>query len=178
MEDKKIDYNKTIRVMELTILEGKHYSSGRRLSLVKPSKGIRGFFKLDNSCWYETRVYGNHINKLVGFSLDLFNRSSVRLGWRPSVEEGQFELLIYVHYNGRWVRSSREADDVIGVVGSDKNSFSIHFEGGELVYEVGGEEKRIRIPFRRGWGWMMWFYFGGSVRSPHRMSARVNYVVE
>lgn len=118
MENKTIDNNKTIRVMELTILENRHYSEGRKIRLVKPSIGMRGVFQLDSSCWYETRVYGNHINKLVGFSLDLFNRSSVRLGWRPSSEEGMFEILIYIHYRGKWIRSSREHDDIIKVVGT------------------------------------------------------------
>ena len=178
MENKTIDNNKTIRVMELTILENRHYSEGRKIRLVKPSIGMRGVFQLDSSCWYETRVYGNHINKLVGFSLDLFNRSSIRLGWRPSSEEGMFEILIYIHYNGRWIRSSREHDDIIKVVGTEKNNFLIMFEKGMLVYEVEGEEKSLKIPFRRGWGWMMWFYFGGKVRSPHTMSMKVNYVME
>ncbi len=178
MENKKIDYNKTIRVMELTILEGKHYSRGRKIRLVKPSIGMRGFFQLDRNCWYDRDVYGSHINKVTGFSLDLFNRSSVRLGWRPSEQEGEFEILIYVHYNGRWVRSSREEDDIIAIVDTSKNSFSIEFERGELVYEVNDEEKRIRIPFKRGIGWMMWFYFGGKPRSPHTMTAKVNYVIE
>ena len=151
MENKTIDNNKTIRVMELTILENRHYSEGRKIRLVKPSIGMRGVFQLDSSCWYETRVYGNHINKLVGFSLDLFNRSSVRLGWRPSSEEGMFEILIYIHYRGKWIRSSREHDDIIKVVGTEKNNFLIMFEKGMLVYEVEGDDKQIESSFLILW---------------------------
>ena len=178
MEDKKIDYNKTIRVMELTILEGKHYSRGRKIRLVRPTLGMRGFFQLNRNCWYDRSVYGSHVNKLIGFSVDLFNRSSVRLGWRPSDQEGEFEILIYVHYKGRWVRSSREADDVIAIVDTSKNRFKITFDEGLLAYEVNDEEKEIWIPFKRGIGWMMWFYFGGKPRSPQTMTAKVNYVIE
>jgi len=164
--------------MELTILEGKHYSKGRKVMLVKPSMGMRGYFQLDGNCWYNTNFYGNHINKIVGFSLDLFNRSSVRLGWRPSSEEGMFEILIYIHYNGKWIRSNREQDDVITVVGTEKTMFTIFFERGMLGYEVNGEEKLLNIPFKRGWGWMMWFYFGGKIRSPRTMTMKMEYVIE
>ena len=164
--------------MELTILEGKHYSKGRKIRLVRPSMGMRGSFQLDGNCWYDKSVYGSHINKVTGFSLDLFNRDSVRLGWRPSDQEGKFEILIYVHYKGRWVRSSKEVDDIIAIVGTSKNRFSIEFERGELVYDVNEEEKRIKIPFKRGIGWMMWFYFGGKVKSPQTMTMKVNYVIE
>jgi hypothetical protein len=178
MEDKEINNNKKIGVMELTILENSHYSIGRKIRLVRPRVGMRGFFQLDGSCWYDTRVYGNHINKLIGFSLDLFNKNSVRLGWRPSEEEGTFEIMMYIHYGGRWIRSSDPNHDVVGIVDSSKAEFHIGFENETLMFKVNGEEKFVVMPFRRGWGWVMWFYFGGVVRSPQKMSARVNYVIE
>jgi hypothetical protein len=67
---------------------------------------------------------------------------------------------------------------VIAIVDTSKNSFKITFDEGLLAYEVNDEEKEIWIPFKRGIGWMMWFYFGGKARSPQTMTAKVNYVIE
>ena len=60
--------------------------------------------------WYDVAIVGHHINKLVGFTLDkkitinfcgIWNhRNSIRIGWKPSVKYGSFNLYIYLHKEG------------------------------------------------------------------------------
>lgn len=71
MEDQTISYNKEVRIMVVHIKRNKHYSHNRKIKSLRVTKRFFGNFKLDESCWYQTEIFGNHINKLTGFSTDI-----------------------------------------------------------------------------------------------------------
>jgi hypothetical protein len=175
MEDQTIDYNKEVRIMVVHIKRNKHYSSNKKIKLLKVNKRFFGNVKFDESCWYQTEIFGNHINKLTGFSTDLLGRDVVRFGWKPSKQQNSFEIYAYVHIGGKWVRSS---NDLINVIGTDIESFSIIFDDYTVMMSMGDKKKAVLYPVNKGQGWLYWFYFGGKPKAPWDMKVGVVWGAE
>ena len=178
MENKKIDYNKKTRVMVIYIKRNKHYSTNRKIKSLQVKKRFFGNIKLDDSCWYQTEVFGTHLNKLTGFSTDLFGRDVIRFAWRPAKEQNQFEIYAYIHIGGKWVRSANLKDDLIAIIGTDIESFSIYLNEDTVFLSIGAKTKVVKYPLKVGRGWLYWFYFGGKPKAPWDMKMGLVWGVE
>lgn len=178
--------------MIFTIKKGQHYSSPRLFKNNKVDQTLTGSFKLEQSCWYDTKVVGTHLNKWVGFSTDLFNLNSIRISWRPAPIPFTFEVYIYIHLNGAWVRSYPLKDDLVGVYNTDLQFFSIVISGEKApnlimrmfgksssnqtaILTIGQNTVEKAYPVSVGIGWMMWPYFGGKPTAPQNMSGELDY---
>jgi len=158
-----------------TINKGCHYNTSlldRFVTWGKPRMDV--VFMLENSCWYDRRLIGSHINKLVGFSCDLFNKDSVRFGWRPSLQQNEFELYAYKHVNGLYVRGDQLKDDFIAFIQGDKDyAGSIETDGINATFSANFSQ--VVTPFSAiGEGWKMGFYFGGKPTAPQQMKAGIS----
>lgn len=159
--------------MRFEISTGKHSCTPRMYKLY--SGGMQGRFMLDPLMWYDTDKVGNHLNKLVGFGTDIFNSNSLRLAWRPDVNEGVFEIFAYIHLNGVWVRSGRLIHDlVLECHAKVWYDFSIMYRLDDIVrFTVGAGVVERHYPVNPGTGWFMQFYFGGKPVAPWAMSADI-----
>jgi hypothetical protein len=158
-----------------TIQAGKHYCNNRYpIPVTSSQMAFRACFV--NGCWYDTAVHGTHINKLYGFSTDVLNKSSIRVGWRPAAQEGVFELYSYLHYDGKYVRSPHLKDDLIGTVTVGQVSdIGIYFEPGSVRFYVNGSNKTYFYPVSTPCvGWRMYPYFGGTATAPQTMYIQIN----
>lgn len=164
--------------MVVHIKRNKHYSHNRKIKSLRVTKRFFGNFKLDESCWYQTEIFGNHINKLTGFSTDIFGRDVIRLGWRPASQQNLFEIYAYIHIGGRWMRSSNMKDDLIALASTDIEPFSISFNDNKVDISVGGKTKSFLYPVSKGLGWLYWFYFGGKPKAPWDMKVGVVWGAE
>ncbi len=155
------------------IKKGAHYPTPLFWKL--PHTGIKaldGVAMFDSSCWYDRKEVGSHINKLVGFTTDLFKTNSIRIGWRPHTVEGLFELYLYKHQGGKWVRSQRLADDLISVMPANYVfSWSIVLD--PVAYEVlvacATDSIESNYSGCCGPGYYMGPYFGGVPTAPQNM---------
>jgi hypothetical protein len=159
-----------------TIQKGKHYCNNR--FPVPFNNDILLFTAcFINGCWYDTSVHGTHINKLYGFSTDVLNKSSIRVGWRPAAQENVFELYSYIHYNGDYVRSPHLKDDLIGTVAIGQEvDIRIYFEPGIVYFAVNNKNSKgyfypVSAPCL---GWRMYPYFGGTPTAPQPMYIQIN----
>lgn len=163
--------------MKFTIEKNKHSCSPAKIKLW--SGEMRGTFVLHSNMWYDTAIYGTHLNKLVGFSTDWLNENSVRLAWRPSLEKGKFEIYAYIHLNGTWVRSSKLKHDLILTVHEEvMYSWSLlpvnpSPEGNNARLVVGGSAVERAYDVIMGSGWFRQFYYGGVPLSPWKMSCDI-----
>lgn len=168
--------------MLFTIRKGSHSPllSQRIIRRHKHSVALTGTFVLPKEAWYDTKVHGTHINKLVGSSNDLFNTESVRLGWRPAAMQNVFEIYVYIHLGGGWVRSERLRDDLVETVMAEvTNNYSVlpaygmwkTEEDGIAVNHarcvVNGSVVDRPYDVRMGTGWIMNPYFGGRPTAPN-----------
>lgn len=159
-----------------TIQQGAHYANNR---FPKPtnSRVLRFTACFIKDCWYDTEKHGTHINKLYGFSTDVLNNSSIRVGWRPAKEEGMIELYSYLHYRGKYVRSEHLKDDLIGTVSVNEIVYiGIHSDPGAVQFVVKGTTSKkffypVSVPCL---GWMMYPYFGGTSTAPQTMYIQID----
>lgn len=160
--------------MIYSIKQGAHSCSPRRVKLLDSSKPRTGTFLLKKECWYDTKTYGDHLNKLVGVGCDIFNSYSYRLSWRPAPEVLRFEIHLYLHIDGKWVRSKPLRDDLCAVVGAEnRHNFSFDPSGENIRALVNGEGVTRHFPFSKGNGWFMQFSYGGKPVAPWSMSAEI-----
>lgn len=164
--------------MVIYIKRGKHYASNRKIKLLNFNKRFFGNFKMDESCWYQTEIFGNHLNKLTGFSTDIWGKDVVRFAWRPAKQQNQFEIYVYIHIGGVWVRGNNLSDDLIGIVGTDIVSFNIDLNENSVLFTLGSKMLQKQYPVSRGRGWLYWFYFGGKAKSPWEMKMGLVWGVE
>ena len=76
------------------VKKGKHYS-GIRIKPFYKSKNIKLKVKFYNTCWYDIKKYGDHVNKLYGIGDFNIHKNSDRIGWRPSDKIGYIDLFKY-----------------------------------------------------------------------------------
>ena len=178
------------------IEKDKHTCKPRTLKPINGQKTLTGQFSFTPECWYNTAIYGTHLNKLTGFSTDLWNQDSLRLAWRPAPETNKFEIYAYVHLGGKWVRSAKFKDDLICVVGLGTEMFSISpmtaapttllqrltscrvAEDNIATFVVGFSQVERHYPALIGSGWQQYFYFGGVPTAMRRMSMEMEYAYE
>lgn len=160
--------------MIYTIKEGAHRCNPQTRRFLDSSKIRTGTFVLFQECWYDTKEHGDHLNKLVGVGCDIFNLYSYRLSWRPAPEKYKFEIHLYLHIDGKWVRSKPLINDLCAVVGADNvHNFSFDPTGENIRALVNGEGVTRHFPFKKGSGWFMQFYFGGKPVAPWTMRADI-----
>lgn len=164
-----------------TIKKGKHYCSPRLgLFGLKPfdytKGGMSGTFVLNKNMWYDPVVYGSHINKLCGYSTDIFSDGSLRLGWRPAEEIWMFEIYAYLHIGGEWVRSHPLKNDLINVCYPDQlYAWDIPTPVNQIArLSVGANTVERYYPMALGRGWVQEFYYGGKPTSPQFMSVEIS----
>lgn len=163
-----------------TILKGCHYNTSTLERLTRYSKkSMTGYIMLTASCWYDRTVVGGHLNKLKGFSSDLFNKNSNRIGWRPSLVKNEFELYVYKHIGGIYQRGDMLKDDLICKIMADQETvYSIAPVEGKDEMEYSANFGTVKTAFpvsQMGTGWLMGFYFGGKPTAPNQMEAYSSY---
>jgi len=82
------------------VRKGNHYS-GIRFKFFFKQKDINLKIRFYDSCWYQTRHWGNHINKLYGFGDFNIHNNSDRIGWRPNDKTGHIDLFFYYYRDGK-----------------------------------------------------------------------------
>lgn len=165
--------------MIYTVKKGAHSCSPLKIRLCAPVP-MYGTFTLSPEMWYDTTVEGSHINKLVGFSTDIFNKNSLRLGWRPAKDYLKFEIYAYIHIGGSWVRSPKLKDDLVLTVHASVTynwgiiPSWITDDGASLArLVVGGSFVERVYDVSMGSGWFRQFYYGGKPVAPQQMSADI-----
>jgi len=170
--------------------KGNHYPSPLFIKGIITSPNLSGCFQITPECWYDTKVIGTHLNKLVGFTLDPLKLDSIRIAWRPGVKVGMFELYAYKHDDGKWVRSKPLKADLIGIVDSSHYNFSLHnyYISDKVTNELTEEGIKIKVSnltslsFEHNvimpnnmltFGWVQGPYFGGVPTAPNDMSIYV-----
>lgn len=168
------------------IKTGSHYPVPKQITL---HSGITGLSK--NILFYENCIYhlgnkdDNDINKLYGFTTDLFGQNSVRIGWNIfSAKTGvqTIKLWGYVHVNGKRIVPQASSEHLIGKffkTGTpiECNIFILngyaYFTAKQGSYQG---ENIIRIPFPKnaGTGYYQYPYFGGTSTCPHNMNIEIN----
>ena len=163
-----------------TILKNCHYNTSFLERLTTYSKNsMSGYIMLTESCWYDRIAIGSHINKLKGFSSDLFNKNSNRLGWRPSLVKNEFEIYVFKHIDGAYERGDMLSDDLIcTLMANQETAFEIKPVEGEQAMEYSANFGSVKTPFpvsEMSDGWLMGFYFGGKPTAPQKMVAYSSY---
>jgi hypothetical protein len=165
--------------MIFTIKQGAHYPSPSPVKFLDSSKPRSGTFKIFSSCWYDTVKYGTHLNKIVGVGCDLLNSNSYRISCRPHKDRGKFEVFIYLHIDGKWVRSTPMKNDLCAIVHEDvENTWAFmpdqDDDGSDLIrLVVNGDDVVRHFPVNMGTGWLMKPYFGGKPTAPWIMQMDV-----
>lgn len=135
---------------------------------------LRSHFKFDSSCEYNIGEDQSDVNKLIGFSLGLHHKNSIRLGWR--YREGRIEICGYLYYKG--VRrptipitslpiESAEFD-VRLKYNSITGTISISLLQGDKI--IGADVWQYIYPCSGAvWSYGLGLYFGGNKTAPHKM---------
>jgi hypothetical protein len=159
------------------IKKGKHYGSPRILSMHSGIYSKRWMVNLHSNCYY---YFGNNDdkdwNKLCGWSTDVLNRNSLRVGWR-CVDEKTYELVAYIHVDGKRFTIKGENWNLGKYKFNEWVEVSITHEEdlGNAVFTasvVNGVNQRIVIvPFDKCMcvGYISNLYFGGNNVAPHDM---------
>jgi len=140
--------------------------------------------------WYSTDMFGHHLNKLVGFSTDIFQDDRLRLAWRPGKEVKTFDIFAYVSIGGKYVRQNPDYRDKIATVNATEafyfdikhnipdmeNPEDQHDRHRLAYFAVNGRVVVRHYPVTPGLiGWVQNFRFGGVDSAPWAMFADVNY---
>lgn len=155
------------------IKTGNHYPTPKFWRLPHTGiKALEGVASFGSSCWYDRKVIGGHINKLVGFTTDLLKVNSIRIGWRPHTLDGLIELYLYKHQGGSWIRQPRLADDMIAIMPVNHVfSWSIWLDSAnkEVNVTCGTDSIESNYSGCCGPGYYMGPYFGGVPTAPQTM---------
>ena len=168
-----------------TIDSGKHGCNGVSWPVSINSNEMTGSFRLHRNCWYPPDKYAtHHINKLWGWSNDLFSANSNRIGWRPDDEQFRFQLYAYMHLEGKWVRSSKLKYDSLGTCSADELVYwnikiyeAQDWRENEVAYTCGITTVERHYPVNISRGWRQHFYFGGRPTAPWTMTADIEYAL-
>ena len=147
-----------------------HHRSQRMGSLGNTSFNFRGtaqfeaFF--DSNCWYDTDIYGDHLNKLGGVRKNLKN--GAYFAWRPSKERNVIEIWAYGHNDSENYYSSYMGLVEVGEIADYQcnqlgDSFTFRFKG-EMY------EHKKNKDFEGMFGGRVFPYFGGKPVAPWNMN--------
>ena len=169
--------------MLYTINTGAHYPNPKEISL---HNGVTGQSKTaifsENCIYHLGNSDDNDINKLYGFTTDLFGSNSLRIGWNIfSAKTGvqTIKLWGYVHINGKRVIPAVSSTHLIGKffkIGIPIQC-KIYMSEGYACFTASqgsykGENSIVKIPFSKsaGMGYYQFPYFGGNSVCPHTMN--------
>lgn len=145
----------------ITIHKGKHRGTPWTIQLIRSSR-ITKTFTFTESCLYDLPV--SEINKLFGYSYDLLNKDSVRIGWKAN--KNTIQLWTYFHKN--WTRSNPKVK--LGEFNiNEPIKCEIRTEK-DITYFVINDKLLYSTKFKKKyWGWKSNIYFGGQTPAPHTM---------
>jgi len=151
---------------------------------------MTGEVRLAKADWYSTKVYGDHLNRIAGFSTDIFGDDRLELMWRPSQSVNVFEIYAQVIINRRVVRQVNMDKDLIFVSVPEK---TIYFDIKHYIPEaedptemtdtyrlatfaVNGNVVPRAFGVTPGWaGWMYNFRYRGAGGAPWEMTSHLQY---
>lgn len=165
----------------MIIRKGTHYA--RPLQLIKKLLGIRYTAKramstvvrFHSNCQYEIGKDQSDINKLLGFSLGMHHKNSIRVGWRWFC--GELQLCSYIYENG--VRLKEKV-----LCKCDFNTYykiDVHLivvDGMYRVYIYVNETmkhcQQLATKVKKYVSYPLSLYFGGNCTAPHDMTIDMN----
>lgn len=165
----------------MIIKKGTHYA--RPLQLIKKLLGIRctakramsAVVRFHSNCQYEIGKDQSDINKLLGFSLGMHHKNSIRVGWRWFC--GELQLCSYIYENG--VRLKEKV-----LCNCDFNTdyriyVYLYIKDGKycLYYHVNSELKhsqQLATKVKKYVSYPLSLYFGGNCKAPHDMTIDMN----
>lgn len=172
--------------MKYTIKQGKHFSKPRKIKLHFGITTLKKTVIFSTSCFYKfNNVEDADINKVFGFTTDIFGRNSVRIGWKiHNAINGikSIRLYGYVHIEGKKTEVPDSESYQIGKY-FDVNlpiectikidGVNAYFSAKQSGYK--GEMHTVKIPFpKKSWfGYYQYPYFGGNMTAPHDMNLEV-----
>jgi outer membrane protein assembly factor BamA len=144
------------------------------------SLAFNAFF--NDNCKYDIGNPDQYdINKLIGLSFGYHHKNSARIGWRYNTVSDRIELLPYIYVNGKRLTEDKcpviltitTNQTVYGMISHEGSSYRIILytqDSGYTEYKIstGG----TKIPKL---GYVLFPYFGGNVKTPHRMSIDMEY---
>lgn len=138
----------------------------------------------DDNCKYDLgNVDQFDINKLIGISYGFHHNNSIRIGWRYNTKIDKIELLPYIYVNGKRltedtcpvILSISTNQRVYGMISHDFGSYRILLytrDSGHIEYRFStGDTKLPSV------GYVLFPYFGGNVKAPHKMTIDMEYNV-
>ena len=150
-----------------------HHRSGVFFDLRLFDYNLNFDFLFEENCYFQPIEEDDFdINKLYGFSYGLHHKDSIRLGWRPSKNEGKIEVFIYYYNNGK--RDWKYLSDV----GTDRvYNCSIELFNDSFIVKIndslGNNMSSELIDFqfpKIKWGYYLFPYFGGNKTAPKDMA--------
>jgi len=166
------------------IKKGNHYPTPKQISL---HSGISFLNKTvtfyDNCIHHLGHQDDNDVNKLYGFTTDLFGSNSVRIGWNiMSANTGvqAIKLWAYVHIDGKRVIPTIPSDHIISKFFKTNIPITcaISVTNGNAYFTAkqGTEGRTVVVPFPKtpGIGYYQFPYFGGTSTCPHYMNIDIS----
>lgn len=165
----------------MIIRKGTHYA--RPLQLFKKFLGIRyttkramnAVVRFHSNCQYEIGKDQSDINKLLGFSLGMHHKNSIRVGWRWL--NSNLELCSYIYENG--VRLKEKVLCKCDFNTDYKIDVRMTVENGKY-YAYFFVDNRLRhvqtlsTQVKKYVSYPLSLYFGGNCTAPHDMTIDMN----
>ena len=147
--------------MRWIIYKGKHRGTPWKISLIRGSC-ITKTFVFKESCLYDLPV--SEINKLFGYSYDLLNKDTVRIGWKAVRDK--IQLWTYFHKN--WKHSYPKVK--LGEYNINEEIKCQIKTAKDITYFIINDKLLYSTKYKKKyWGWHQNVYFGGQTPAPHEM---------
>lgn len=138
----------------------------------------------DDNCKYDLGTIDQlDINKLIGISYGYHHTNSIRIGWRYNTATDKIELLPYIYTDGKRlpidelpiILSIPTGKMVYGMISQSNNKYKILLYTKDTGHSVctfsSGDKELNKI------GYMLFPYFGGNMKAPHKMNIDMSYEV-
>lgn len=151
---------------------------------------MTGEIRFAKANWYSTKVYGNHLNRITGFSTDIFGDDRIELMWKPAQSVNVFEIYAQIIINRQVVRQVRSEKDLIFTSVPEKTMYfdikhyipeaedPMHMTDTYRLatFAVNGNVVVRAFGVTPGWaGWMYNFRYRGSGGAPWEMRSHLHY---
>lgn len=163
------------------IKRGKHYHKALwRLYFHFGSRFLSYDVIFNTSCWYDTRMIGDHTNKLFGMGFGLnHHKDSIRVGWKPIENSDKIALYAYTYNKGvRFI----EVICKISVNMKFNVKIEPHYERNTYIITISDTKQKSIIEYRQNfdfkdnWGFRLFPYFGGNPTAPDDMNISMERV--
>jgi hypothetical protein len=161
-------------IRTFTIQKDEHYSTPKLVESLQASRLVF-VAEFDNSAIYSLSdpSQQSNKNKLLGFSEcnSMHHQNSARFGWQWL--NGQLEIFAYCYVDGQRV------EKFIGTVPlNTMNRYEIQIKENSYVFSL-NEYDAVTIPRTndrcdRGFYYMLWPYFGGTLPAPHNINIQIS----